>query len=273
MAILAALVLFCILILNLAEKGDRFGPGLRPGKSRTSSFHSEIRESKTAGESSGRAKIAIIIDDLGPNLSDFHAIRGLHPNLSFAVLPFQSHSIQIAREARMNGNHDLLLHLPLEANRKEENPGSGAIYHSMGSDEIIRQVRRDLQAIPDIQGVNNHMGSRITSDPAEMTIILSEIKSKNLFFVDSRTAASSVAFSLAEKLGIRSGKREVFLDDSASDADIQAEFRRLEELARRNGSAIAIGHPRPATIRALKTFITGIDRENLELVPVSELLR
>ena len=214
-----------------------------------------------------------MIDDLGPNLKDFHQLRYLHPNLSFAVLPFQPFSIRIAGEIKSTGNHDLLLHLPMEAESRLENPGKGAIYHAMKPEEMLRQTRLDLQAIPAIQGVNNHMGSKITSDPSEMKIILGEIKSRKLYFVDSRTTASSVAHILAEEMGIRSAERQVFLDDTDRFGDIMKELDRLVLLAHQNGVAIAIGHPRPNTIRAIKTFLPRIDQEAIELVPISTLVR
>ncbi|MBI3594993.1 MAG: divergent polysaccharide deacetylase family protein [Nitrospirae bacterium] len=234
-----------------------------------------MEKGKTAlrPEKKRRDQIAILIDDLGPDLREFHRLRNIHPNLSFAILPFQTYSNKIAREIQSNGHHDLLLHLPMEAESSVENPGKGAIYQSMNPDEIIRQVRLDLQAIPDAQGVNNHMGSKITSDESKMRIILNEIKTRNLYFVDSRTTSSSIAYSLAEKMGIRAAERQVFLDDIDREKEIGQALEHLVHLAHQNGSAIAIGHPRQNTIRALKRFLTRVDVENVELVPLSTLLR
>ncbi|MFI5304100.1 MAG: divergent polysaccharide deacetylase family protein [Nitrospiria bacterium] len=218
-------------------------------------------------------RIAILIDDLGPSLRDFNQLENIHPNLSFAVLPFQTYSIKIARKIQSSGHHDLILHLPMEAENKSENPGKGAIFHSMNPQEIERQTRVDLQSIPEIQGVNNHMGSKITSDESEMKIILKEIKSKELFFVDSRTTSSSIAHSLAADMGIKSAERQVFLDDTDQLNDISKQFDRLVDLAHQKGFAIAIGHPRPNTVLALRRFLPRVDEENLELVPVSTLVR
>jgi polysaccharide deacetylase 2 family uncharacterized protein YibQ len=257
-------------ILRFIEKVERLNS---PERVQPASPEKLKRVAPLLPERSKKDKIAILIDDLGPNLKEFRQIRNLHPNLSFAVLPFQPFSIRIAGEIKSAGNHDLLLHLPMEAESHLENPGKGAIYHAMKPEEIIRQTRLDLQAIPSIQGVNNHMGSKITSDPLEMKIILGEIKLKKLYFIDSRTTASSVAHTLAEEMGIRSAERQVFLDDTDRFEDIIKELDRLVLLAHQNGVAIAIGHPRPNTIRAIKTFLPHIDQEAIELVPVSTLVR
>ncbi len=269
---LTFLVLFFsgFFILRFIEKVDRLNS---PESAKPVSPEKLRRGAPPSPERSKKDKIAILIDDLGPNLKEFRQIRNLHPNLSFAVLPFQPFSIRIAGEIKSAGNHDLLLHLPMEAESHLENPGKGAIYHAMKPEEIIRQTRLDLQAIPSIQGVNNHMGSKITSDPLEMKIILGEIKLKKLYFIDSRTTASSVAHTLAEEMGIRSAERQVFLDDTDRFEDIIKELDRLVLLAHQNGVAIAIGHPRPNTIRAIKTFLPHIDQEAIELVPVSTLVR
>lgn len=216
-------------------------------------------------------RIAIIIDDLGAGYREFSEVERLHPGISFAVLPFQPYSVRIAREAHRSG-HDLLLHLPMEP-EGNENPGIGAIFRSMPEWEVQKQVREDLEAVPYVRGVNNHMGSLTTSDPVEMRLILKEIRARNLFFVDSRTSSRSIAYSEAVKLGIPSAERQVFLDDGERPEEIRAQFSRLSHLAHENGFAIAIGHPRRETIKALKAYLAGLSRENLRLVPVSDLVR
>lgn len=262
---------FGFFVLHIIEKVER----LNAPEEGKPVFHERVKKSPSLlrEEPSKKDKIAILIDDLGPNLKEFHQLRNIHPNLSFAVLPFQPFSIKIAGEIKSSGNHDLLLHLPMEAESRLENPGKGALYHAMKPEEIVRQTRLDLQAIPSIQGVNNHMGSKITSDPSEMKMILGEIKSKKLYFVDSRTTGSSVAHTLAEEMGILSAERQVFLDDTDRLEDITNELNRLVHLAHQNGAAIAIGHPRPNTIRAIKSFLLHMDRDSIELVPVSSLVR
>jgi polysaccharide deacetylase 2 family uncharacterized protein YibQ len=264
------LFFFGFFVLRFIEKVERLNS---PESINPASPEKLKRVAPLSPKRAKKDKIAILIDDLGPNLNEFHQLRNLHPNLSFAVLPFQPFSIRIAGEIRSAGNHDLLLHLPMEADSRLENPGKGAIYHAMKPEEIVRQTRLDLQAIPDIQGVNNHMGSKITSDSLEMKIILGEIKSKKLYFIDSRTTASSVAHSLAEEMGIMSAERQVFLDDTDRFEDIVKELDRLVLLAHQNGAAIAIGHPRQSTIRAIQTFLPHIDQEGIELVPISTLVR
>ncbi|MBI1823959.1 MAG: divergent polysaccharide deacetylase family protein [Nitrospirae bacterium] len=267
---LVILFICFLLVMKSIEKAGRLN---KPSHLIKPQYGMEKGKTALRPEKKRRDQIAILIDDLGPDLREFHRLRNIHPNLSFAILPFQTYSNKIAREIQSNGHHDLLLHLPMEAESSVENPGKGAIYQSMNPDEIIRQVRLDLQAIPDAQGVNNHMGSKITSDESKMRIILNEIKTRNLYFVDSRTTSSSIAYSLAEKMGIRAAERQVFLDDIDREKEIGQALEHLVHLAHQNGSAIAIGHPRQNTIRALKRFLTRVDVENVELVPLSTLLR
>lgn len=263
-------IISLLLILKTLEKAAKLN---KPSAQRKPGSRIEKKERISPPEEKRRDQIAILIDDLGPDLREFRRLRDIHPNLSFAVLPFQTYSNKIAKESQRKGHHDLLLHLPLEAESRMENPGKGAIYHTMKPDEIIQQMKLDLQAIPDIQGVNNHMGSKITSDTADMQIILKEVKARDLYFVDSRTTSSSVAYSLAEKMGIKTAERQVFLDNTDLEEDIGMELDHLVQVAHQRGSAIAIGHPRPNTIRALKSFFARIEKENVEMVPVSSLLR
>ncbi|MHB8483756.1 MAG: divergent polysaccharide deacetylase family protein [Nitrospiria bacterium] len=216
-------------------------------------------------------KVAILIDDLGVDMKAYQTLKGMNARFSCAILPFQPYSEKIAKDAQFN-HFDVLLHLPMES-EGEVNPGKGAIYHTMTKDAILNQIRSDLHAFPYIQGVNNHMGSKITSDSGEMEIILNEVKSQNLFFVDSRTTAETVAYHIAREIGIKSAERQIFLDDDEHLERIKEQLNRLIKLSHQHGTAIAIGHPRKNTLKALKTFLPRLDQEGIEVVPVSTLVR
>ncbi len=218
-----------------------------------------------------RDRIAVLIDDLGTNFKEFERLRRIDSHLSFAILPFQPYSVKIAKKAHFY-HQDVLLHLPMEP-ENHHRPGKGAIDHLMTKEEIVRQVRLDLGALPYVQGVNNHMGSRITADREEMVLVLKEVRAKELFFVDSRTTAESIAYIVAHDIGIKSAERQVFLDDSDRPEDIRKELLRLVHLAHQRGSAIAIGHPRSNTMKALEEFIPHLPEEEIELVPISTLVK
>ena len=216
-------------------------------------------------------KVAILIDDLGTDMKTYQKLKGMNARFSYAILPFQPYSEEIAKDARIN-HFDVLLHLPMESEGKD-NPGKGAIYHTMTKEAILNQTRSDLHAFPYIQGVNNHMGSKITSDRGEIEVILNEVKSQNLFFIDSRTTAETVAYEVAKKIGVKSAERQVFLDDDDHLVEIHQELNRLIKLSHQQGTAIAIGHPRRNTLKALESFLPRLDREGIEVVPVSTLVR
>jgi len=143
----------------------------------------------------------------------------------------------------------------------------------MRAPEVARIVESDLESVPNAAGVNNHMGSRATSDPALMAEVMKELSARKLYFIDSRTAPSTVALDAARRAGIPAFYRSVFLDDTETVDYTLAQLRGFRDLVERQGAALAIGHPHPTTIAALATFLPEFDRDDIELVPASQLVR
>ncbi len=216
-------------------------------------------------------KIAIVIDDLGNNKEAFKKLLKMNIPFSFSVLPHQEYTRYISREAKKR-RHDLLLHLPMEPENSENIYGEGFILSSMTPNEMIKEFENDLKSVPGAIGVNNHMGSFLTQDKKAMAIILGEIKRKNLFFVDSRTSSKTVAYDVAKKLGLKSAERNVFLDDIEDEDEVIKQIELLINTAKKNGRAIAIGHPRPETIAALEKMLPALKTDGIEIVPVSRLV-
>lgn len=206
----------------------------------------------------GLPALAIVIDDLGYAPRELVLRLCAQPvPLSVAVLPFLENSEESARLAREKGK-EVMLHLPMEPvgyPGPGKNPGPGAILHAMGEAEVRRKVREALLAVPAVRGVNNHMGSRITPDTMRMGWILEEVKSRNAFFLDSRTEKDTVALEVARKLGLRSLQRKVFLDDSKDFAEMERQWNRALALARKDGEAVIIGHIYPETVAALEKLV------------------
>lgn len=202
--------------------------------------------------------LALVIDDLGYAPRELVLRLCAQPvPLSVAVLPFLENSEESARVARDKGK-EVMLHLPMEPigyPGPGKNPGPGAILHAMGEAEVRRKVREALLAVPGVRGVNNHMGSRITPDLTRMGWILEEVKSRNAFFLDSRTEKDTVALDVARKLGLRSVQRKVFLDDSKDFAEMERQWNRALALARKDGEAVIIGHIYPETVAALEKLV------------------
>jgi polysaccharide deacetylase 2 family uncharacterized protein YibQ len=225
---------------------------------------------KQAG-GAARPKIAIIIDDLGYDSNIAFSFTKLDLLLSYSVLPSAPFSGIVAREANKEGC-EILLHLPMEPKKYPSvNPGPGALLLSMDAEEIRRILDQDLKEIPEARGVSNHMGSSFTEDHEKMLIVLTELKKKNLYFIDSRTSSNSVGFSMARKIGLLAAKRSVFLDNDPGPRAIRMQMERLLNMAKHRGTAIGIGHPYKETLKILKKYYSILKTE-YRLVRVSELV-
>ncbi len=218
------------------------------------------------------SRVAIIIDDFGPDLEIAKKFVSLPFHVSFSVLPHQLHSREIVELAHARGR-ETLLHLPMEPLRyPKQNPGKGAVLLAMSRDDVQRNVRTALDAFPYISGVNNHMGSRITQNAEVMKTVLAEISRRNLFFVDSWTTPESKGWKTAQEMKVPSRKRDIFLDHSLSPSSIRLQIRRLIRLARLQGSALAIGHPHEVTFKALRESAAQFRNEGIEVVTARDLV-
>ena len=148
---------------------------------------------------------------------------------------------------------EVILHLPMEPLNRRENPGRGALLLSMSADEIRRNIKAALDTSPYFDGVNNHMGSRITRDEQIMKTLLSDLKGRDLFFIDSMTTNESNGWKVAQELKIPTLKRDIFLDDNPSEDAIRSQIVRLVKIAKIRGMALAIGHPHKTTLN----IVTG----------------
>ncbi len=215
-------------------------------------------------------RVALIFDDLGRDVGQLDRLFELGVPLSFAVLPFEPWSAEVAQALTARGA-EVLCHLPMEATG-EEDPGPGALVEGMSGRRLAAAVERALERVPGAAGVNNHMGSRLTADERAMRTVLPLLGERGLFFLDSRTTPESVAYELALDLGVPAARRDVFLDAVDEPEAIRGEMARLLELARERGAAIAIAHPRRATLAVLAEEIPRALAEGFEFVPVSYLL-
>ncbi len=132
-------------------------------------------------------------------------------------------------------------------------------------------VQRDLATVPHHIGVNNHMGSKGTANAELMRIILSEIKMRRLFFLDSQTTPDSKVPEVAEQLGTPYLTRDIFLDNVDDAEAIRRQVDKVRSIAARQGHAVAIGHFRPSTLKVLGEEIPKLESEGFEVVKLSEL--
>lgn len=220
----------------------------------------------------GSAFIGIIIDDVGEDLKEGRRAIDLPGPVAYSFLPYRDYVRPLARMAHRR-HKEIMLHLPMEA--VDERPlGRGGLTLDMTHGEVVRTIRGDLAAVPYVEGINNHMGSLLTRHPGMMMWLMREINRQgNLFFIDSRTTVMTVAQQVADENGVPNLRRDVFLDDDLSSDAIAYQFRRLVALARRQGWALAIGHPHPATLAFLQKRLSRLAGDGVKLVPVSYLVR
>ena len=217
---------------------------------------SEIRERKIILPRSKDTLplVAIIIDDIGFDKEITEKFNKIDKNITFSILPNSPFGKKIA-ESLYKKKVDIMLHLPMEPIQYPDiNPGVGAIFVHMSKQELITQVRKNLNAIPHIKGVNNHMGSRLTSMPVPMNEIFTVLKEKDIFFIDSMTSRRSICKSLAQRLQISFARRDIFLDNIQSPDHIKKQMKTLIAIALTHGTAIGIGHPYEVTYITLKNF-------------------
>jgi polysaccharide deacetylase 2 family uncharacterized protein YibQ len=218
-----------------------------------------------------RVRVALVIDDLGYELDELKPLEALGVPVSYSVLPFADHTPEVAAELRRR-KAEILLHLPMEP-KNGQNPGPGALLRTMSDGELREKTEAALKAVPGAVGVNNHMGSLLSSEEGPMTAVLGVLAERGLFFLDSRTSAETVGYKVAIGLGVPAAERQVFLDDGEPGAEaVHVQFERLLTMARARGAAIAIGHPHPETLAALAREVPKAKAEGVEFVPVSFLL-
>jgi len=216
-------------------------------------------------------RVAIIIDDLGYDKKIAEKLSRLNDGLTFSILP---HSPQQKSIARLAHEHGLgtMLHLPMEPiEYPAVNPGPGTLLTSMTPDQLIRILEKNLAAVPYIDGVNNHMGSKMTAESSQMYQIFSILKKKNLFFIDSRTTSKSLCKPSARLFQIPFAQRDVFLDHFQDPDFIRRQIKELIHIAQRNGQAVGIGHPHSMTYDILREMMPELEKK-VKLVPAAEIV-
>lgn len=217
-------------------------------------------------------KVAIIIDDLGHNSVDNAGALSLPTQVAFAILPYGKASSKLSTDGRRRG-HELILHLPMQPKSADIDPGPNALMTRLPTQELRERIVWNLGQINGIYAVNNHMGSAFTEDAPGMQMLFEELARWDLAFFDSRTTPHSKSVEMAVRYRVPLAERDVFLDNAVEASAVDAQLAKLEELARKNGSAIAIGHPHQVTFEQIKRWEKTLPGKGLALVPPSEIQR
>ncbi len=218
------------------------------------------------------ARIVIVLDDFGYNMNNLDALYGINTPLTISVLPNLAYSKRISEEAGTK-KLEVILHLPLEPKSDKERIESGTIMTDMAPKEVRTILANALADVPGAKGVSNHMGSKATEDRDLMKVIFDDLNKRRLYFLDSLTADDSVCAEVAAKSKIRIATRNVFLDNESDEGYIENQIRRTAEIAAKTGSAVGIGHDRPATVRVLARIIPELKNDGFQFVYLSEIVK
>lgn len=214
-------------------------------------------------------QIAIVIDDIGYHQRDLEFLS-LPGQLTYSILPHTPYS-QIFATLASQSNKELLLHIPMQAlNGKELGPGGLTL--NMNKKQLQQTLGTALASLPQVKGVNNHMGSALTQQSQAMKWTMEVLKKRHLYFLDSRTTDLSQAQNAANFLGVANISRQVFLDNVTTTEQLQLRLNELKQQATDHNFAIAIAHPYPETIEFLRHALPKLTEQGFELVPVSQLV-
>ncbi len=217
-------------------------------------------------------RIALVIDDLGLSRRRAYRALSLPVPLTAAILPYAPSPQKLVDDARRMGR-EVLLHLPMEPQNSDADPGPNALLTGLSKAELRRRLNWNLNRFSGYVGVNNHMGSRFMQDRAGMALLIDELVRRRLMFLDSRTIAPSLGYEMARAAGLPAAGRDVFLDIDGNGSDVVPQLREAERIARRTGLAIVIGHPHDNTLQALEDWIPGALARGFVFVPITAAVR
>ena len=221
--------------------------------------------------------LAIVIDDVGRELELFEKLLALRFRLSFSVLPGSVYAVGV--QQRLIADHrrprDVLLHLPMEpvdpAAMGGVEIGETFLLASDSPEQLRRKLDAALTRVPNAIGVNNHMGSRLTTEPTAMAAIMPTLRERGLFFLDSRTNPLTVAAREAETAGVPTISRKVFLDHEPGREAIREAL--LEAAAHaREQPTVAIAHPSIDLVEVLREELPRLHQAKVGIYPLSQVL-
>jgi polysaccharide deacetylase 2 family uncharacterized protein YibQ len=215
---------------------------------------------------------SIIIDDVGNNFKYGLDVITIPAPLTIAILPKTTYARELARLAA-NNHKEIMLHLPMQSVEHHERT-PGALKLHMTRSEFREQLHSNLNSVPYVRGVNNHMGSLLTRHPGHMTWLMDELSRRGgLYFIDSKTTSKSIADKVAVEYDIPNLSRDFFLDPDHEEDTLRRQFDRFIKKVNRRGYALAIAHPYPETIKFLQQHLGELNEHGITLIPVSSLIR
>lgn len=218
----------------------------------------------------GMSYVAIVIDDMGVNVAKSREMLEMPSVLTLSFLPYAHDVAAMTLQAHEKG-HELMVHIPMEPLDPTINAGEDVLKVSLSPEELMTAIDSNLSKFSGYIGINNHMGSRFTQDVPALQELMKILKQRELLLLDSKTIAGSKAYALAKIEGVPALERDIFLDDDPSLPAVRYQLERLEHVAEKRGTAIAIGHPKADTIAALKEWLPTLAAKGIQIVPLSAL--
>jgi len=221
-----------------------------------------------------KPRLVVIIDDFG--YSDNEVIRGfleIPARLTLSIIPGHPFSQWVAEIAQRK-HKEVIIHMPMEPENGNNSRGEDKymLKTTLTPDEVTERLHLAFDELPTAAGLNNHMGSFFTADSEMMRIVMKSLRKKGIYFIDSMTSSKSAGFEIAQRDGVPAAMRTVFLDNKRDKNEIQKQFDKALEVARRSGKAVAIGHVYPETLSALKALIVSGLLSDVEIVFASEIV-
>ncbi len=231
-----------------------------------------LRNARPFIDTGSTPAVAIVIDDLGLAAEHTRRAIALDGAVTLALMTYAPNLDNWSAAARA-ARHEILVHVPMQPINGKIDPGPNALTVALSEAEILDRLRWGLGRLEGYIGINNHMGSRFTQDRGGMAVVMSEVRQRGLLFLDSVTIGRTVGAATAESMHVPAAERNVFLDDEATVSGVSRQIAVLEQVARKHGTAIAIGHPHPATLDVLAQWLPSASSRGIAVVPLTSVVR
>jgi polysaccharide deacetylase 2 family uncharacterized protein YibQ len=216
--------------------------------------------------------IAVIIDDAGVNQRRTREAVRLPGPMTIAFIPYGFSLREHVAAARRHG-HEIMVHLPMEPVDPGADPGPNALLTDLAPAEVLRRLRWGLEQFDGYVGVSNHMGSRFTVWEEGMRLVMREVRSRGLLFVDSWTHNRSLGMPISRRFRVPNAARDIFIDHDITEPAIRRRLGLLEKIARRRGYAVGIAHPHRLSMQILEEWTKAVQARGFRLVPISAVVR
>lgn len=214
--------------------------------------------------------VAIVIDDVGNRPGIIEKLKALGIPITASILVDEPYARSEVASAR-NTQIETILHIPMEALNEEKNSNPKTLTLKSTPKQISALIQTSRAIVPRAKGANNHQGSLATASAETMRRFLSILRDNDMYFIDSRTSPNSVAYKIAQEMGVPSAYKDMFIDHVPTLEHSREQFLRLYELLNRKNSALMIGHPHDTTLQAIREAIPTLKKMNVEFVHAADI--